>query len=384
MRRGRGRRAPPGRRPATGAVNTSTPCRSTNVCSSIRPQGRRCRFRGGGPGATLGRRRGGTHAAALGARQQLPAMETPAVYGHVSSLAIFEPGERSLQFDEVRELIVGAAAPRRPVPPPARGRAARRSTTRTGSRTPTSTSTTTCATSRSRRRATSGSSRSSRPSSAAKHLDRRRPLWEMYVIDGLAGGAVAELTKIHHACIDGVSGAEILGVLLDITPEPPPVAPPGDALAARGRAVAVVDAGSGPRRARVTTPRRLPPRAPHRAPSSARSPGNFSLARAVGAPAPRAPRRPRARRRRRTPFNGMITPHRRFAFGSLPLADVKSVKQQLGGTVNDVVMAMCAGALRRWLHRARRAARRRRCSRWCRSRCGPRSSGARSATGCRR
>jgi len=51
----------------------------------------------------------------------------------------------------------------------------------------------------------------------------------------------------------------------------------------------------------------------------------------------------------RTPVNGSITPHRRFAFGSLPLSDVKYVKQHLGGTVNDVVMAMCAGALRRWL-----------------------------------
>ena len=182
---------------------------------------------------------------------------------------------------------------------------------------------------------------------SAKHLDRRRPLWEMYIIDGLAGGAVAELTKIHHACIDGVSGAEILGVLLDLTPEPPPVAPPDEpwrpeaepsqwSMLGRGLAGLVSRPRVGFRLARRTVPRlgavarnfalRVP---------SVRRPREL-----LSAPGSSAPR---------TPFNGMITPHRRFSFGSLPLADVKSVKQQLGGTVNDVVMAMCAGALRRWL-----------------------------------
>ncbi len=273
-------------------------------------------------------------------------LETPAVYGHVSSLAIFEPGERSLQFDEVRALIqerLHLVAPFRrrlvgvplsidhpywiedpdfdleyhlrhiAVPPP-------------------------------------GDERQLAELAAelsAKHLDRRRPLWEMYIIDGLAGGAVAELTKIHHACIDGVSGAEILGVLLDLTPEPPPVAPPDEpwrpeaepsqwSMLGRGLAGLVSRPRVGFRLARRTVPRlgavarnfalRVP---------SVRRPREL-----LSAPGSSAPR---------TPFNGMITPHRRFSFGSLPLADVKSVKQQLGGTVNDVVMAMCAGALRRWL-----------------------------------
>ena len=273
-------------------------------------------------------------------------LETPAVYGHVSSLAIFEPGERALEFDEVRALIderLHLVAPFRrrlvnvplsidhpywiedpdfdldyhlrhiAVPPP-------------------------------------GDERQLAELAAelsAKHLDRRHPLWEMYVIEGLAGGAVAELTKIHHACIDGVSGAEILGVLLDLTPEPPPVPPPDEpwrpeaepsqwSMLGRGLAGLVSRPRVGFRLARRTVPRlgavarNFAVRVP-----SVRHPREL-----LSAPASSAPR---------TPFNGMITPHRRFSFGSLPLADVKSVKQELGGTVNDVVMAMCAGALRRWL-----------------------------------
>jgi WS/DGAT/MGAT family acyltransferase len=153
------------------------------------------------------------------------AMETPTTYGHVSSLAIFEPGEHTLTFSEVRDLVaerLHLVAPFRrrlvtvplgldhpfwiedpdfdldyhlrhiAVPPPGDERQLAELAAEL----------------------------------AAKHLDRRRPLWEMYIIEGLEGGAVAELTKIHHACIDGVSGAEILGVLLDISANPPPVPPP--------------------------------------------------------------------------------------------------------------------------------------------------------------
>jgi diacylglycerol O-acyltransferase len=182
---------------------------------------------------------------------------------------------------------------------------------------------------------------------SARHLDRTRPLWEMYVIEGLEGGYVAELTKIHHSCIDGVAGAEILGVLLDVEPEPAPTPPPttpwqwerepsqGEMLA-RGVIGATTRPRVGLRLARNTIP------------------AFGTVMRNFGLHAPFVKRRDDVLSRPavqapRTALNGTITPHRRFAFGSLPMSSVKNVKNALGATVNDVVMALCAGALRRWL-----------------------------------
>ena len=172
---------------------------------------------------------------------------------------------------------------------------------------------------------------------AARHLDRSRPLWEMYIIEGLEGGYIAELTKIHHACIDGVSGAEILGVLLDIEPNPPATPAPETAwqpetepsqwsMLTRG----VMGVMSRPR-----VGLRLVRKTLRNGPALAR---NFSVQIAPPRPSqllsrPSEPAPP-------APFSGLITPHRRFAFGSLPMSDVKFVKNALGGTVNDVVMSM--------------------------------------------
>jgi diacylglycerol O-acyltransferase / wax synthase len=194
----------------------------------------------------------------------------------------------------------------------------------------------------------------------ARQLDRSRPLWEAYVITGLEGGRGAFYTKIHHAAIDGVSGAEILETIMDLNAEPREV-PPEDApfvprpmpsvlnLISRG----VSELALNPLDVLATVPRSLP--YVDRLPGAANIPGTRLLSEsaalvgmAFGGPARRVPLT-RELRAPRTPLNGTITAHRRFAFGSLPLSDVKIVKNHFGMTVNDVVMALTATALRRWL-----------------------------------
>jgi diacylglycerol O-acyltransferase len=194
----------------------------------------------------------------------------------------------------------------------------------------------------------------------ARQLDRSRPLWEAYVITGLEGGRGAFYTKIHHAAIDGISGAEILETIMDLSAEPREV-PPEDApfvprpmpsvLNLIGRGVG--ELALNPLDVLATVPRSLP--YVDRLPGAANVPGTrlFSesaalVGMALGGAARRVPRA-RELRAPRTPLNGTITAHRRFAFGSLPLSDVKLVKNHFAMTVNDVVMALTAAALRRWL-----------------------------------
>jgi diacylglycerol O-acyltransferase len=184
----------------------------------------------------------------------------------------------------------------------------------------------------------------------ARPLDRSRPLWEIYLITGLAHRRAAVYTKIHHAAIDGASGTELLTVLLDLTPagrELPPVKPwhpekaPGwPELAARAAAKA---AWRPVQTVRITNElvKVLPTLAPV---VSTVVGGMLGLNRGDGEVIATMPGRPPA-----TPFNKPITQHRRFAFRSVDLNTVKQIKNAFGVSVNDVVMAMCAGALRRWL-----------------------------------
>jgi WS/DGAT/MGAT family acyltransferase len=184
----------------------------------------------------------------------------------------------------------------------------------------------------------------------ARPLDRSKPLWELYLITGLAKKRAAVYTKIHHAAIDGASGVELLTVLFDLSPagrDLPPAEPfraasppPLPALAAKAAARL---AWRPVQTARITN--ELVKVIPTLAPAVNTLVGNMlGLNRGDGAVISTRPGRAPA-----TPFNKSITPHRRFAFRSVDLATVKAVKNAFGVSVNDVVMAMCAGALRRWL-----------------------------------
>ncbi|MCU1681377.1 MAG: acyltransferase [Amycolatopsis sp.] len=194
----------------------------------------------------------------------------------------------------------------------------------------------------------------------SRPLDRRRPLWESYLIHGLQGGNVGIYTKVHHSAIDGVSGAEILGALMDTSPEPRKIEKPERWIAKRPPSQFELLA-DGVRRILLQPVKSLlkvPRLLPHvdDIPGIERVPGIDLLAKAGDALSRltrQGPGRHEAERPKmvapHTPFNGPISQHRRFAYGSLPLADVKALKTAFGVTVNDVVMALCASAMRRWL-----------------------------------
>jgi WS/DGAT/MGAT family acyltransferase len=182
----------------------------------------------------------------------------------------------------------------------------------------------------------------------SQRLDRDKPLWEMWVVEGLDGGErFAVLSKTHHALVDGVSGIDIMSILFDTKPEPD--APPpsdgkrwlpapmpsqaqllGEALVERITVPAEIVRGA---RALVRGPRRIAGAA------MGSLAGVGSMVRAGLSPAPK------------TPYNERIGPHRRFTWVRMQLSDVKAIKNALGGTVNDVMLATVTGALGRHLRR---------------------------------
>ncbi len=194
----------------------------------------------------------------------------------------------------------------------------------------------------------------------SRPLDRSRPLWEMYLISGLESGKVALLSKIHHALSDGLSGAEIMGILLDFDQNgretPPPT--PSDArqpgtLEMLGRAA--LSLPRYPMRVISSAPavlRNLPDTQYRPLPAVKQLDHlvgfvGDAIGGLLGRPHPRVVRT--ELKAPMTSFNGRLSPHRRFAFGDLPLDRVKALKNTYGCTVNDVVVAICAGAVRRWL-----------------------------------
>ena len=198
----------------------------------------------------------------------------------------------------------------------------------------------------------------------ARPLDRAHPLWEVYVIEGLADDRFAILIKLHHATIDGAASAELMRILYQNEPEtseatPGPL-PPTEEVPTPARAL------SWALRQSVHKPDkfvRLQIRGIRALGELTRSRGLSGLADLASTiPNPIVARVAAGRARNRdapspppqsaappTPFNGTITPHRRVALRSVSLDDIKAIKQTSGSTVNDVVMAVCAGALREYL-----------------------------------
>ena len=180
----------------------------------------------------------------------------------------------------------------------------------------------------------------------AQPLDRDKPLWEIWLVEGLEGGRFAILSKTHHALVDGISGVDILSVLFDTSPDP--AAPPDPGRRWLPRPVpspaqmlgeALIERATMPAEAARAV--RAIFRAPRQMVGSlvGAAAGVGAMAWAGMNPAPT------------TPYNQPIGPHRRFTWVRTNLADMKAIKNELGGTVNDVVLATVAGALGRHLRR---------------------------------
>ena len=173
----------------------------------------------------------------------------------------------------------------------------------------------------------------------SQQLDRSKPLWELWLVEGMADGRFAVIGKSHHALVDGVSGVDITTVLYDLDREPkrPPSSPPpwlarpeptdskllGDALKERLTSPAEIVRGF---RHALRGPRQVVR-------------GAAATTKMVGAGL-KAPA---------TPFNVEIGPHRRFAMVQTDLPDLKRVKDAHGGTVNDVILAVVSGTIGRYL-----------------------------------
>jgi WS/DGAT/MGAT family acyltransferase len=176
----------------------------------------------------------------------------------------------------------------------------------------------------------------------SRPLDRDRPLWELYLVEGLSGGRFALLTKTHHAMVDGVAAVDIGQVLLDVTPDPRDTPadtwrPAGEPSGLELVAGAVADLVRRPPqileslRAGVADFQRTATRL------AAATGGVLAMARTMSRSAPGSP------------LNAEIGAARRYATANTELDDYKAIRKAHGGTVNDVVLAVVAGGLRTWL-----------------------------------
>jgi diacylglycerol O-acyltransferase / wax synthase len=204
----------------------------------------------------------------------------------------------------------------------------------------------------------------------ARPLDRNRPLWELYVIEGVDNGRlIAQLTKVHHATIDGAAGAQMLAAILDTDPDFRPVGEPApwqpDEIPTDEDMLRITMKEYLKRPEKFV---RLSVRSTRELAAMSRSGGLRAVADLIAQPMPgpvgnlmrqrlrsqygrdddKAPSLPPTQAPR-TPWNQAITPHRRFAYTTVSLDDAKKVRRAFGCTFNDVVMTMCSSTLRAYL-----------------------------------
>jgi diacylglycerol O-acyltransferase / wax synthase len=194
---------------------------------------------------------------------------------------------------------------------------------------------------------------------AGKPLDRERPLWAFYYVEGLSRRRAACISIIHHACIDGISGAELLSKVLDLQPDPPQPPPPTGQWDPDELPL-VIDRLLFTARQAWSRHRQFVGLVRNSVPVAWQL-GRALLGKDEAGPAPEPASEPESgsegesgkvvafRPAPRTRFNVAIDSKRSYSFRSFPLARIKTLKNALGITVNDAVLALCAGALRRYL-----------------------------------
>jgi diacylglycerol O-acyltransferase / wax synthase len=178
----------------------------------------------------------------------------------------------------------------------------------------------------------------------SQRLDHSKPLWEMYLVQGLEENRFAVLSKAHHSLVDGISGVDIATVLFDSNPVPvgltPPVRP-WEPQAEPGNTRLIARTAKGAAKLPLQGARGLLHAARHPRTTISQvaetASGVGEIAWELLNPAPKVP------------LNQQIGPHRRYGWTHSQLSDLKLIKDRLGGTINDVVLAVTAGALRRWL-----------------------------------
>jgi len=172
----------------------------------------------------------------------------------------------------------------------------------------------------------------------SQQLDRGKPLWEIWFVEGLEDDRWAIITKVHHCMVDGVSAAELLGLLLDVEPDPaalelpawtPPAEPSEAALLRHVLREQIAVPGEGVRRLREAIRKPL---------SSAGAMLGGARAAAAAVPV--------LRRTQETSLNGPIGPHRKYAWARGRLTDVKTIRVAFGGTVNDVILTVVTRGFR--------------------------------------